>query len=100
MYQFGGTIGWSQTPFYMRYNCNLNHMLPRPVVSCRPGNFGHLLFNKDNWLRYISQIVEIRTFNFLKDENTSTSRYIFKIIDVCKNISLSVYGFVIHFLLI
>ena len=64
MYQFGGTIGWAQTPFYMRDNSNQNHMLPRPVVSCRPGNFGYLLLNEENWLRYLSKIVEIHTLNF------------------------------------
>ena len=86
MYQFGGTIGWSQTPFYMRENCNLNHMLPRPVVSCRPGNFGHLLLNEDNWLRYLSQIVECHTLYLLKDDNKSMSREILEKTKVCKKI--------------
>ena len=84
MYQFGGITGWAQTPFYMRENCNLNHMFPRPFVSCRPGNFVHLLLNEDNWLRYLSNIVESHTFYFLKDENTSMSRDILKRTEVCK----------------
>ena len=86
MYQFGGTIGWAQTPFYRKHMSQKNHMLPRPVVSCRPGNFGHILLNQSNWIYHLAKLVEKYTLYFFKNDNYFWSKIIMNKTKVCKRI--------------
>ena len=66
MYLFGGTIGWSRSPFFQIGNSTNNHMLPRPVISCCPGNYGYLLIHSNNWLKKLTKTVEQMTVDLKK----------------------------------
>ena len=64
MFLFGGTIGWSRTPMFKIGRSDKNHMLPRPVVSCCPGNYGCILTHSDNWLKQLTNIIQDLTIDF------------------------------------
>ena len=64
MYLFGGTIGWSKSPMYQMGSSTNNHMLPLPVISCHPGNYGYFLIHSNNWLGKLTKIIERLTIDF------------------------------------
>ena len=86
MFQYGGTIGPAKFPLFITSASTKNHMLPRPVVPCRPGNYGHTLLNNKEWLRRLSFTVERYTLEFLENLNSKKSREILKITKKCKSI--------------
>ena len=86
MYQYGGTIGPAHFPLFMKSASTKNHMLPRPVVSCRPGNYGHSLLNSQEWLRRLSFTVERYNLEFLENLNSKKSRDILMLAKKCKSI--------------
>ena len=64
MHQYGGTIGTSRLPIYRLSGCDKNHMLPRPVVSCRPGQYGYHIMNYSSWFKELVHDVEHITLKF------------------------------------
>lgn len=70
-YQFGSTNGYSTTPRFeptrdgKSPNGNkYQPMLPRPIVSCRPGNKGYKLLQQ-NWLIDLIKEIEEHTISYL-----------------------------------
>ena len=86
MYLFGGTIGWSRTPMFKICNSEKRHMLPRPVVACRPGNYGYLLTHSDNWLKKLTIIIQDLTIDFLKKDSSEKSKEVLVLTKKCKEI--------------
>ena len=64
MFLFDGTIGWSRTPLKKK------NLLPCPVVSCCPGNYGYLLTHSDNWLQKFTNTVEYLTIDFITKDDS------------------------------
>ena len=86
MFLFGGTIGWSRTPMFHIGRSEKNHMLPRPVVSCRPGNYGYLLTHSDNWLQKLTNTVQDLTIDFLTKDDSKKSKEVLDLTRKCKQI--------------
>ena len=89
MFLFGGTIGWSRTPMFKIGISEKNHMLPRPVVSCRPGNYGCILTHSDNWLKQLTNIIQNLTIDFLKTDKSKKSKEVLELTKKCKEIGRS-----------
>ena len=84
MYQYGSTVGAAHFPTFKISGSDQKHMLPRPVVNSRPGNFGHTMLNKHLWLNYLAKEVEYHTFEFLKNDDTLKSAQILSECNKCK----------------
>ena len=72
--------------FFQIGNSTHNHMLPRPVISCRPGNYGYLLIHSDNWLKELTRTVEKLTVDFLKLDSSKRSTDVLLLTEKCKDI--------------
>ena len=83
MYQYGGTIGSSQCPFFQDSNNGHNQMLPRPVISCRPGKYGHRLMTSCLWFRSLVADVQDITMTFLKEDTSVRSKEVLEITKKC-----------------
>ena len=71
MYQLGGTIGAAKFPCYMKPTSASRHMLPRPVVSCRPPfSTGFVFLSNNKWLQDFIQDIERLLIEFLKRKRT------------------------------
>ena len=84
MCQYGGTIGGSQCPFYHLGHDKRNRMLPRPVVSCRPGNYGYRIMNYCGWFQDLVKIVEHLTLQYLIEDTSEISKAVLFATSQCK----------------
>ena len=73
MFQYGGTIGPSQFPTYLRHSDQSVHMLPRPVVKSRPHRLGHRIMTMCVWLCKLVQDIESLTLKHLELDKSPTS---------------------------
>ena len=84
MYQYGSTVGAAHFPLFKIYPSDTNHMLPRPVVGCRPGNFGYNVLQNMYWLKYLAKLIERRTLEYLQNLQNEKNDYILKKVNFCK----------------
>ena len=87
MFQNGSTIGPARYPLFISPKTKRNSMLPRPVVSSRPGNFGHLIMNDCAWLIHLcTRDAESIAIHFLMDEMKERSEQVLQYVRQIKDI--------------
>ena len=82
MFIFGGTIGASRYPLYLKDG--KKKMLPRPVVLCRPGNIGYNMMKNMTWLQELSKDIEDLCIHHLSTQNDISSKSILDKIHLSK----------------
>ena len=87
MYQFGGTIGASRYPLFLKNETDLKghssnfSMLPRPVVKSRPGEYGHTIMNHTPWLKKLVGDISAVVQKFLFQLNSGNSENCIQVIE-------------------
>ena len=87
MFQYGGTIGPAQYPTYKTdLSTDQKHMLPRPVVKSRPGQLGHRIMNKCQWLVAFCKDVEKFTVQHLFQHRSQSTESVWNHIQASKRL--------------